>query len=202
MVAQRPQSFMLISSPQCSAAWQGCGWLKAVGAAGHILFQYNLCLLFFFYTEDIKSRFVGLCSIAAIYLQDLWLSYQTTTALFFILHADPPCEPKPQFSFSNLTSRWSPTCLLLCCCLCCGFTSGRGADILTAKVLDLLSLKVRDPGWSLITSKSFSLCLRKLLISNCSNATRVAQPLIGSHVLLGHMTVITLWMCASGHSSE
>lgn len=31
----RDQSFMLISSPQCTAAMHSCGWLKAVG---HILF--------------------------------------------------------------------------------------------------------------------------------------------------------------------
>lgn len=35
--------------------------------------QFMSAFFFFFYTEDIKSRFVGLCSIAAIYLQDLWL---------------------------------------------------------------------------------------------------------------------------------
>lgn len=69
MVAQRPQSFMLISSPQCSAAGHGCGWLKAIGAVGQILSQCNLPLLiFFFSTDDIRSRFVGSCSITVIYV--------------------------------------------------------------------------------------------------------------------------------------
>lgn len=46
---------MLISSPQCTAVMHGCGWLRAVGAVGHILFLqvYTVCVVYVcVYTED------------------------------------------------------------------------------------------------------------------------------------------------------
>ena len=42
MVARRPQSFMLISSPQFTAVVYFCGWLKTVCTAVPILFFYFL----------------------------------------------------------------------------------------------------------------------------------------------------------------
>lgn len=73
MVAQRPQSFMLISSPQCTAAMHGCGWLKAGGAVGHILFLYFLyvwcmCVFFFFFYVEDASFTVNKNQIALVYI--------------------------------------------------------------------------------------------------------------------------------------
>lgn len=60
MSAQRPQFFMLISSPQCTAGLRDCGWLKAADAVGQLLIWYFLCAVNVCFSHGIYELCFGL----------------------------------------------------------------------------------------------------------------------------------------------